>query len=720
MAKEKKEKKRRAHRGAWIFIKIQFVLMGLVVLALAWYYLGGSARKVAAMHEEAVQFVAASTPDTFRQSQTSLAYDINGSVISVLKGEKDVYYLTIDEIPEYAKQAIISIEDKKFYTHHGVDYRAILRAIIAMVQNGEVTQGASTITQQLARNVFLTNDKTWERKVEEIYIAVELEKKYSKDQILEYYMNNVYFANGNYGIEAASLGYFNMEVSNLSLSQIAFLCAIPNRPSLYDPIQHMDNTLARRNRILQNMLEDGVISVSSYDTALAEGITLNVPPATNTHTDAESFMMYCATRAIMVRDGFEFKNDFGGEAEKSVYEQAYQEAYNTANASLFSGGYRIYTSLDLNVQAALQAAIDKELSFSGETGSDGVYALQGAGVCIDNSTGYVKAAVGGRTQNNITGTKLNRAYQAHRQPGSAIKPLLVYTPMLEQGMTKDTIVYDEPIEDGPENADRSYAGAMTLQRAVEVSKNTVAWNLFSILTPEKGIQYLKNLGFYGLDHLDEVPAASIGGFAHGPSPLEMAKGYAALEHDGAAREATCIIKITDADGNEIVSPDRTETQVYKESAARQMTEILEGVMINGTAHGRGIPNMPTAGKTGTTSDSKDGWFCGYTAYYTTSIWIGYDTPRSMRGLSGSTYPLRVWDNFMVPLHKGLTPIEFLKPAEVSDNPGEAANEAAAEGPAAEEAGAEAGGAAGDAGTAGGTGGAGTPDAAGAAGDAAAP
>ncbi|MEE3482280.1 MAG: biosynthetic peptidoglycan transglycosylase, partial [Lachnospiraceae bacterium] len=306
MAKQKKTKKRKSHRGAWIFIKVQFVLMGLVALALGWYYLGGSAKKVAAMHDEAVQFVAASTPDTFRQSQTSLAYDINGSVISVLKGEKDVYYLTIDEIPEYAKQAIISIEDKKFYTHHGVDYRAILRAVIAMVQNGEVTQGASTITQQLARNVFLTNDKTWERKVEEIYIAVELEKKYSKDQILEYYMNNVYFANGNYGIEAASLGYFNTEVSNLSLSQIAFLCAIPNRPSLYDPIQHMDNTLARRNRILENMLEDGVISVTSYDTALAEGITLNVPSATNTHTDAESFMMYCATRAIMAKDGFEF------------------------------------------------------------------------------------------------------------------------------------------------------------------------------------------------------------------------------------------------------------------------------------------------------------------------------------------------------------------------------------------------------------------------------
>ena len=685
MAKEKKEKKRKPHRGLWIFLKIQFVLIGLVALALAWYYLGGSAKKVAAMHEEAVQFVAQSTPDTFRQSQTSLAYDVNGTVISVLKGEKDVYYLTIDEIPEYAKQAMISIEDKKFYTHHGVDYRGVLRAVIAMIRNRRVTQGASTITQQLARNVFLTNDKTWERKVEEIYIAVELEKKYSKDQILEFYMNNAFFANGNYGIEAASLAYFNTEVSNLSLSQIAFLCAIPNRPLYYDPEEHMDKTLERRDRILKNMLEDGVISVSSYDAAEAEQIALSEPAEKTTHSDAETFTIYCATRAIMAKNGFEFRNDFTGNADREAYEQSYSEAYDAANASLFTGGYRIYTSLDLNVQASLQACLDRELAFSQETGADGVYALQGSAVCIDNDTGYVKAAVGGRTQDTITGVKLNRAYQSHRQPGSAIKPLLVYTPAIEEGMTADTIVYDEPIENGPKNADGYYAGPITLRQAVELSKNTVAWNVFQLLTPEKCIQYLKNLGFYGLDALDEVPAASIGGFAHGPSSLEMAKGYAALENDGAAREATCIIKITDADGNDVIPPDRTETQVYKESAARQMTDILQGVMTVGTAKGRGIPGMPTAGKTGTTSDKKDGWFCGYTAYYTTAVWVGYDTPRTVQGLSGGTYPLRIWYNFMTPLHSGLTPIAFLQPTEVSENPGEAANEAAAAGEAAENA-----------------------------------
>ena len=195
MAKKKSKSKKRA----WRFLKIQIVLIALVLLAIAYYYVGGYATKVAALHQEAIDFVSSSTRDTFRSAETSVVYDANGEVISHLKGEKDVYYLTSGEIPVYAKQALVSVEDKKFYTHHGVDYKAIVRAVWAMYRNGKVTQGASTITQQLARDVFLTQDKTWERKIEEIYIAVELEKKYSKDDILEFYINNIYFKNGYYG-----------------------------------------------------------------------------------------------------------------------------------------------------------------------------------------------------------------------------------------------------------------------------------------------------------------------------------------------------------------------------------------------------------------------------------------------------------------------------------------------------------------------------------------
>ena len=226
------KKKKKKYRLFWFFVKFQFLLMLLVVGAVGYYYYGGYARQVSNMRQEAVQFVRESTADTFRASQTSVVYDRSGNTISTLKGEKDVYYLTSEQIPIDVSAAIVSIEDKKFYQHSGIDIKAILRAVRAMIENGEVTQGGSTITQQLARNIFLTQDKTWQRKVEEMFIATELEKKYSKTQILEFYLNNIYFGNGYYGIQAASIGYFNANVSELNLSQIAFLCAIPNNPSL--------------------------------------------------------------------------------------------------------------------------------------------------------------------------------------------------------------------------------------------------------------------------------------------------------------------------------------------------------------------------------------------------------------------------------------------------------------------------------------------------------
>ena len=239
-----KSKKKTRSQKAWGFLKFQIVLILLVIAAVAYYYAGGYAAKISHMRSEAVSLVARSSEETFRQSQTSIAYDANGEVLSVLKGEKDVYYISYEDIPIYIKQAIVSTEDKRFYKHQGIDYRGVLRAVVAAVQEGEPTQGGSTITQQLARTIFLSNERTWERKVEEMYIAVELEKKYSKEEILEYYLNNVYFANGYYGIEAASQGYFGTDVRHLSLSQMIYLCAIPNNPTLYDPKVNPDKTAA--------------------------------------------------------------------------------------------------------------------------------------------------------------------------------------------------------------------------------------------------------------------------------------------------------------------------------------------------------------------------------------------------------------------------------------------------------------------------------------------
>ena len=254
---QKKKKHKKKYRAFWILIRLQVLFLILVAAGLGWYFFGGYAQKVSALQQEAKKLVRESNEDTFRSVQTSLVYDANGTLVSTLKGEKDVYYLDYEDIPPYAAAAMVSIEDKKFYSHNGIDVKAIMRAAKAMLQNGKVTQGGSTITQQLARNIFLNHDVKWERKIEEMFIAVELEKVYSKNKIMEFYLNNVYFGNGYYGIQAASKGYFSKEVKDLDLSQIAFLCAIPNNPSLYDPVVRIKNTIKRRNRILNQMHEIG-------------------------------------------------------------------------------------------------------------------------------------------------------------------------------------------------------------------------------------------------------------------------------------------------------------------------------------------------------------------------------------------------------------------------------------------------------------------------------
>lgn len=654
MAKQKKKKKK--YRGFRLFVKIQIVLILLVLAALALYYFGGYAKKVNDLKSEAFSLVHSSNEDTFKETQTSLVYDLNGDLISVLKGEKDMYYLEYGDIPSDVCDAIISIEDKKFYQHHGVDYKAILRAVKAMIENGEVTQGASTITQQLARNIYLTQEKTWERKVEEIFIATQMEKKYSKNEILEYYLNNIYFGNGYYGIQAASKGYFNTEVRNLDLSQIAFLCAIPNNPTLYDPVNNIDNTIKRRNKILRNMEEDGKVTKTTYEEAVAEEITLERPKSVK-NDYVETYTYYCATKALMEQQGFQFKTEFKSAIEKENYAKEYEELYETCNKQLYTAGYRIYTSIDLNMQSELQNAVDTTLQDYTEVNEEGIYTLQSAAVCIDNTTGYVKAIVGGRSQ-EYNGYTMNRAYKSYRQPGSAIKPLLVYTPALENGYTPDTVVVDEPIQDGPSNSDGGYLGSITLRTAVEKSKNTIAWKVLEELTPEKGLSYLEKMNFSKLDDNDKRLTIALGGFTNGVSPLEMAAGYATIENNGYYREPSCILKITDSSGNTILSTEQEEMQVYKENAARMMTDILTSVMTNGTGRGLALTGMPCAGKTGTTNDNKDGWFVGYTRYYTTSVWVGYDLPKTLEGLSGASYPGTIWNTYMQKIHEGIEPQEF--------------------------------------------------------------
>lgn len=654
MAKKKKKKKPMT-KGKYRFklaMQIILLLVLLTVLALGVVFYMAYGRDIFKYQEEARKQIRNSTTETFRQSETSLIYDTDGKILTTLKGEKDVYYIDYDDIPEYAVDAMISIEDKRFEKHIGIDFKGILRAVKELVVNkGEVHQGASTITQQLARNIFLTHEVSWERKVKEIFLAMEMEKRYSKEQIMEFYLNNIYFGNGYYGIQAASKGYLNKEVEDLSLGEITYLCAIPNKPALYDPYDHPENTVGRQGRILDAMEEEGRITAEENAEARQDKIKLKKKKQKK-YNYVETYVYNCAIRALMENQGFAFRNTFDSEEDRERYEERYDELYTMCQQSLYSAGYRIYTSIDKAKQKELQKAVDDTLQKFDEKTKDGIYAMQGAATCIDNETGRVVAIVGGRSQ-TFNGYTLNRAYQSFRQPGSSIKPLIVYTPMLERGYTANTVVEDKKTEDGPRNSDGTYSGKIPLRTAVEKSKNTVAWQLFEELTPSIGIQYLLSMNFSKIDKNDYFPAASLGGFTNGVSTVEMASAFATLENEGKYREPTCIVMIMNSKGETIVSDEVEEKVIYDKNAANQMTDILTGVLTRGTGRSLQLNHMKAAGKTGTTNDKKDGWFVGYTPYYTTSVWVGYDIPRTVSDLYGSTYPGIIWKNYMNVIHEGL-------------------------------------------------------------------
>jgi len=654
--KKQKRQKNPVERAIGIVIKIIIaLLLAIVVIGGVLIYMKYG-KKLIAMESDAKKIVSKSTMETFRQNETSIIYDANGNIMSKLKGEKDVYYIKYSDIPQLAVDAITSIEDKNFFKHKGYDLKAIIRAGLAYIKNkGVITQGGSTITQQLARNIFLSFEESWQRKAREIFIAIELEKKYTKKEIMEFYLNNIYFANGYYGIQSAALGYFGKGVNSLSLSQITFLLSIPNSPTRYNPYENIEGTLARRDRILDQMVLDGKISEAEASKAKSEEIKLKAPKVEKS-SYALTFALDRAVKALMKSEGFNFRYSFNSDEDRKAYNENYSEVYSSCQTRLYSGGYRIYTSIDPEKQKLLQDTVDNGLSVSSEKSKSGIYSLQGAAVTIDNSSGRVVAIVGGRSQ-KLKGSTLNRAYQSFRQPGSTIKPLIVYTPAFEQGYTPESMVKDEKIEGGPVNADGVFSGNMTILDALAKSKNTVAWKLFTEISPAIGIGKLLDMGFSAIADTDYYPSAALGGFTKGVNAVEMASAYATIENGGEFREPTCIMKMTDSSGNDIVADGfyqkGTSKYIYDENACKMMITCMEAVMTKGTGVGGKLATMPCAGKTGTTNDSKDLWFVGFTKYYTTSVWVGYDIPRSLAGLSYTATPLGIWKTYMDSINNGL-------------------------------------------------------------------
>ncbi len=647
--KAKPVKRKKTH---WVR-RVILSLLAIIIIA-GGIYAVPKLITVVKLYREAQSYVAKSSTGTFQDSKTTVLYDAAGQVLHTMKQSKDLYYVESEEIPATLKDAFVVMEDRQFYEHSGFDLRAIIRAIVVNQQRNDIAQGASTITQQLARNIFLTQEVSWQRKVEEIFIAVGLEKKFSKNQILEFYLNNIYFGNGYYGVEAASRGYFSKSVSELTLAEQAFIAAIPNSPTRYNPLTHYDNTVQRKNLILEQMYQEGKLSSLDAYMAKDEQVVLNEAKSTEVNQSAITYARHCATESLMSAYGFTFRYNFDTQQDYDMYASSYETYYTMCQQKLLSGGYTVYTSLELDKQQALQDAIDTSLAGYRALSDEGVYTMQGAATCIDNNTGNVVAIVGSRSQAEIKGYGLNRAYQSDRQPGSSIKPLIAYLPYIQMGNTPDTIVTDEAIEGGPANADGIFSGDITFREAVRTSKNTIAWKILTQITPRSGVSFLTSMGFANVWQDKDHIASALGGFTYGVTTEEMAGAYATIINDGMYRKATCIVKILDASNRPIVDTSNRAVKVYDANAAKMMTDMLRTVVTQGTGVTASPDNAIVAGKTGTTNSTKDAWFCGYSRYYTTAVWTGYDYPKEIENPMAND----IFKNYMTQIHQGLALVDF--------------------------------------------------------------
>lgn len=677
VSQEKYEKRLKVARKKDFFRRLRNVILILAIAFCALFAAGNLMLKKATGQtligcmREAKDLVDSSTPDTFRLAQTSYIYSDDGTQLAALAESEDATYLSYEDIPADVVNAFVSVEDRTFWNNSGVDYKGILRVCVNYVKTkGQVAEGASTITQQLARGTFLSNEKTISRKIKEIFIARQLTKKYTKEQIMEFYCNSCCFANGIYGVEDASQKYFGRSVSDLSLSETAYICAIPNRPEYYNPLKNSENAISRRNKILQDMYECDYITKDAGEAALAENITVaEVSDEEDTFYNYEAtYAINCAIRYLMKQDGFEFKSHFDDDADYDTYNAYYDEMYKQAKHKLYTGGYKVTTTMNLKAQKNLQKIFDKELAFNTKVDENtGIYQFQGAMTVIDNETGKVVAMIGGRSQDELQQTySLNRGFQSFKQPGSSIKPLVIYTPALEEGYDANSTLTEIDVKAAKkstsEKISKMSGKKMSLRYAVEDSKNGCAYSLYNIITPKVGLSYIENMNFSKIVQQDYTLSSGLGGLHHGTNTVEMANAYSTLENHGEYRQADCISSILDASGNEIYEEPESKT-VYTRSASDQMTDILEGVLNSSAGTAKGLKwssasDVAAAAKTGTTNDNNVAWFCGYTPYYTISVWVGYDYPKSVKGLWGNTYPAYIWKEAMLYMIDGKDEADF--------------------------------------------------------------
>jgi penicillin-binding protein 1A len=551
---------------------------------------------------------ATDLPDTSKlydvKRQPSISYlDRSGALVAV-RGSQYAPPVDLDKLPEYVPEAFIAIEDRRFYHHPGFDPIGITRAAVTNIRAGRIVGGGSTITQQLARNLFLTLDQTPRRKAQELILAVWLEMKFSKKEILALYLNRVYFGGGAYGIEAASQRYFNKPASQLTLGEAALLAGMMKGPSRYSPVSSSERAARRATIVLDEMVRTRAITPHERD---------------------EAFETPVKVSAILANQRAQYFTDWVDAQVRSLVGEPVEDLV-------------VETTLDLPIQAAAERAIR-----AGVKGHASQRVEQGALVAIDGE-GRIRAYVGGK---DYSESQFDRATMARRQAGSAFKPF-VYLTAMESGRTPNMTVVDEPIRIGnwePKNYTGRYLGPITLQTALAQSINTVAARLANEVGTANVAQTARRLGIHSKIQLE--PSMALG--AVEVSPLEMAQAYAPFANGGFSARGYAIERIRTTKGQVLYDHGierRARSHVIGSPALPYMNQMMRQVVISGTGTRARVPGYDIAGKTGTTSDYRDAWFVGYTGGFVTAVWVGRDNNKPMRGVTGGGAPAAIWRDFM--------------------------------------------------------------------------
>ncbi len=587
-----------------VFVSCSVLLM--VMVALGFGIALGAYRSVAQMLPDA------NAVESYRPQLTTKLYSSEGELIAELFNQHREL-ARIQEIPPDLINATVAIEDERFYNHHGLDLRALARAITANLRSGGYSQGGSTITQQLARSIFLTPKKTLSRKAQELVLSLEMERRLSKQEILELYLNQVFYGSGSYGVKVAARTYFDKDLDELTLAECALLAGLPQRPSDYSPYKDVTIASVRRNVVLRKMAEIKMITPLQLKDALEEEIKL----AGNEYTGVTVLKAPYFTTYVIA----ELIEQYGADL-------------------VYKGGLKVHTTLSLKMQEAGEKAV-----------RDGVARVarrnvnQGALVAIDPYTGYVKTVVGGV---DFAKSQFNRATQARRQPGSAFKPI-VYTAAFDNGFTPNTVVIDSQRSYGsgtqtwaPRNYDHRYRGSVSIETAIALSINTVAVKVANNIGVEKLVEYAQRMGINTPvePYLSSALGASV------LSPLELATAYCTIATDGVRSEPQCIQRVEDSTGKVLFEARPKLTRVVRKSTMEDIKRCLRAVVTRGTGSVASGAGYRAYGKTGTTSDDRDAWFAGFTQDLVCVVWVGNDDYSQMRTVYGGTGCGPIWVDYM--------------------------------------------------------------------------